>query len=205
MRRIAIALAALCVQAFSLGAQSSPTPVAAPALRIGDALRVVISREPKLGGDFPIDEAGFVSLPIIGRWRAVPANWPALRDSLLDAYRHELRSEVITVNPLRRVYVLGSVMKPGMFMLDPTVGLQGAIALAGGAGPEGNLDRIRVQRDGARLPVRISLNTTPPVYDVRSGDEIFVERRSWADRNSALLLTSLISIAGIAITLATRK
>ena len=206
MRRFAIALAAMCVQAFNLAAQSQNEPPSSTrSPRVGDALRVVISREPKLGGDFPIDEDGFVSLPVIGRWRAVPSNWTALRDSLVAAYQHELRSEVITVNPLRRVYVLGSVMKPGVLMLDPTMGLQTAIALAGGANPEGNLDHIRVQRDGKPLASKISLNSPSSLYDVRSGDEIFIDRRSWVDRNSTLLLTSLISVAGIIITLRTRN
>lgn len=206
MHRIVVALVALCFSFGSLRAQSTVAPVSgAQALKVGDAVRVGISREPALSGDFPVDEEGYVSLPLVGRWPATAMNWVTLRDSVLATYRRELRSESITLIPLRRVYVLGAVLRPGVYMLDPTFGLEGAISLAGGAGLDGNIENIRVQRDGQVILKRTALNTPTTVYDVRSGDQLFVERRSWFDRNSTLLLTSVISLAGIVVTLASRN
>lgn len=175
------------------------------ALRIGDVLRVAVWREPTLTGDFAVDQDGIITLPMLGPRKADGVPWTLLRDSIMAGYQRELRTPTVTLTPLRRVYVLGSVLRPGTYMLDPTFGLEGAVSLAGGAGPDGNLDRIRVTRDGSVFLKRIPVTTMPDRYDVRSGDQLFIERRSWVDRNSTLLLTSVISLAGLAVTLAARK
>lgn len=206
MHRLALWMLAGVSLTLSLSAQTTGAPAGKTStLRNGDAVRVQISREPGLSGDFPVDDEGFISIPLLGRWRATETPWTSLRDSLLAAYRRELRSESIALTPLRRIYVLGSVLHPGVYMLDPTAVLQTAISLAGGSALDGNLERIRVQRDGIVQPNHVSLNTPPSVYDLQSGDQLFVERRSWLDRNGTLLLTSILSLAGIIATLATRR
>ncbi len=213
MHRFARALILLAFVVPSAGAQqpSMTAPNASAALspvqplRIGDALRVLVWREPTLSGDFVVDQDGLITLPMLGTRKADQVPWAALRDSIMSGYKRELRTPTITLTPLRRVFVLGSVLRPGLYMLDPTFGLEGAVSLAGGAGPDGNLDRIRITRDGQVFPERIPVKTTPDKYDVRSGDQLFIERRSWFDRNSTLLLTSIISLAGLAVTLAARK
>ena len=191
-----------------VNASTQPMPRAADELlqlQAGDVVRVAIWREAGLSGDFPVDERGYVTLPLLGIRRADASPWGALRDSLITAYRRELRAETILLTPLRRLYVLGAVLRPGIYMLDPTYGLEGAISLAGGAGPEGNLESVRILRDGKTIASRVSLTKSANAYAVRSGDQLFVDRRSWVDRNSALLLTSVLSIAGIVATLLTRR
>lgn len=184
---------------------SRPAPDSALQLRAGDVLRVAIWREVGLSGDFPVDETGYVTLPLLGRFRADASAWGVLRDSLLASYRRQIRSESITLTPLRRLYVLGAVLRPGVYVLDPTFGLEGAISLAGGAGPEGNLERVRILRGGKTIAEKVSLTKSASEYDVRSGDQLFVDRRGWFDRNSALLLTSFLTLAGLVATLATRR
>jgi len=210
MHRIALALVSLFALASSLSGQQLPVPAPTTTsvgssgnveLRVGDVLRVSVWREPALSGEFPVDQAGYITLPLLGLRRADGVPWLQLRDSLLAGYRRELKTETIALTPLRRIYVLGSVLRPGLYLLDPTLGLEGAIALAGGAGLDGNLDRIRVMREGNVLLERIPVKATTAEYEVRSGDQLFVQRRSWIDRNSTLLLTSVISLAGIVVSL----
>ena len=174
-------------------------------LRAGDVLRVAIWREPGLSGDFQLDESGYVTLPLLGRRRADATPWILLRDSIVVAFRRQVRAESITLTPLRRLYVLGAVLRPGVYVLDPTFGLEGAISLAGGAGLDGNLERVRILRGGKTIAERVSLTKSANEYDVRSGDQLFVDRRGWADRNSALLLTSFLTLAGLVATIATRR
>ncbi|MEO7996904.1 MAG: polysaccharide biosynthesis/export family protein [Gemmatimonadaceae bacterium] len=199
--------------ASSLSAQQSSMPAQNPtgaplttvALQIGDVLRIYVWREPTLTGDFPVDQYGMITLPMLGARKADGVPWTALRDSLLAGFQRQVKTDAITLTPLRRVYVLGSVLRPGLYMLDPTFGLQGAVSLAGGAGPDGDLDHIRVLRDGAVVVDRISVKKAVSQFEVRSGDQVFVERRGWFDRNSTLLLTSVISLAGIVVSLASRN
>lgn len=166
-------------------------------LRPGDVVRVTAWREPQYSGDFPVDERGIVTLPMVGPRVVTATTWGALRDSLLMQYRTSLSNEAVALVPLRRVYVLGAVLRPGIYMLEPSVGMEGAVALAGGASTEGTLDRIRIIRDGRAQARNLSVTRDAGQYPLASGDQVFVERRSWIDRNSALLLSSFVSLAGV--------
>jgi protein involved in polysaccharide export with SLBB domain len=120
-----------------------------------------------------------------------------LRDSLFTQFRSSLNNESVNLTPLRRIFVLGAVLKPGIYMLEPSVGVEGAVALAGGAAQDGTLDRIRIIREGNTLARNLSITRSAGAFSLASGDQLFVDRRHWVDRNSALLLSSFVSLAGV--------
>lgn len=173
----------------------------ATVLRAGDILQIRIWREPDLSGDFLVDETGTVTFPMLGDRGVAGVPIGELRDSLLTAYGRELRNPSIVIIPLRRVYVLGEVNAPGLKPVDPTVSLAGVVALAGGANPQGDLKKIRIIRNGVVLLDAISAEASLSDIDIRSGDQIFVGRRSWFDRNSTFVVSALLSITSIAISL----
>ena len=166
-------------------------------LRPGDVVRLQVWREPLYNGDFAVDENGYAVLPMLGRRKVTNEPWGALRDAFIAQLRTGLNTDGINVVPLRRIYVLGAVLKPGIYMLEPSVGVEGAVALAGGANPDGSLDRLRIIRDGRPLVRNLSITRAVSAYTLASGDQVYVDRRSWVDRNSALLLSSFISFAGV--------
>jgi polysaccharide export outer membrane protein len=166
-------------------------------LRPGDVVRLQVWREPLYNGDFAVDENGYVALPMIGRRKVTEEPWGTLREAFIAQLRTGLNTDGINVVPLRRIYVLGAVLKPGIYMLEPSVGVEGAVALAGGANPDGSLDRLRIIRDGRPLVRNLSITKDLSAYALASGDQVYVDRRSWVDRNSALLLSSFISFAGV--------
>lgn len=166
-------------------------------LRPGDVIRLQVWREPLYNGDFSVDENGFVALPMIGRRKVTTEPWGVLRETFTTQLRTGLNTDGIAVVPLRRIYVLGAVLKPGIYMLEPSVGVEGAVALAGGANPDGSLDKVRIIREGQTLVRNFSITRSVSRYTLASGDQVYVDRRSWADRNSALLLSSLISFTGV--------
>lgn len=179
---------------------NAPAPVISSdtlRLRPGDVVRVQAWREPMLTGDFPIDEGGYVALPLVGRRLVTRTPWGALRDSLFVQFRASLNNESVNFTPLRRIFVLGAVLKPGIYMLEPSVGVEGAVALAGGAALDGTLDKIRIIRDGRTLARNLSITRTAGAYALVSGDQVYVDRRNWVDRNSALLLSSFVSLASV--------
>ena len=123
---------------FSVGeAQSADSAASGAGRRFnlgpGDVVRVKIWREKDLDGEFQVDEAGRLTLPLLGPLTVTSIDWVPLRESLLALYRKELKAPAVILTPFRRVYVLGEVMKPGMFLADPTVSIAGLVALAGGA------------------------------------------------------------------------
>lgn len=174
------------------------------ALRPGDLVRITIWREEDLSGEFPVGSDGTVVLPLLGERRVTDVSLTRLRESLLQDYRQQLRNPAIEITALRRINVLGEVNKPGLYEVDPTITLAGAIALAEGATSSGDLERIRVVRDGEVIRQRVGPGSTLQAIDIRSGDQIFVGQRSWFNRNSTFVVSLLLSVTGILIPLLTR-
>lgn len=170
-------------------------------LQPGDAIQLKIWREPELSGDFLVNDRGEAVFPLIGTRLIAGRPWSEVRDTLLAAFRLELRDPDIGLVPLRRVYVLGSVDKPGIFYTDPLGTFAQAIAMAGGTTADGDPTRIRVVRRGTTVVPRTSLDAAMSATDLRSGDQIFVERRSWFDRNSAAVIGAGAGLLGVIATL----
>jgi polysaccharide export outer membrane protein len=195
-----ILLAFLACAAAPAHAPAQEAPVSAAAsqddysLQPGDMLRVAIWREPDLSGEFVVDMAGKVTLPLLGEQQVAGMEVGELRGRLTELYRGQLRNPSIAITPLRRVSVLGSVQRPGVYAVDPTTTLAGIIAQAGGATAEGTLNRIRVLRDGVVLMERVGAAQTLDAANVRSNDQVFVDRRSWLDRNSGALLSAAVTV-----------
>lgn len=200
---LALGHAPVRAQTDTAAASAAATPQ--PTLSPGDLLQVRIWREPELSGEYLVGSDGTVTLPKIGVQRVAGVPLAELQDRLMALYRVSLRNPSITIIPLRRVQVLGNVNRPGLFNVDPTLTLTGVLALAGGANANGNLRRIRLVRGGQVLHERVTAGATLMTLDVRSGDQLYVGERSWADRNSGVLVAALISTATtIAVTIVSR-
>jgi protein involved in polysaccharide export with SLBB domain len=183
-------------------AQETPkTPAVEPTLAPGDIIRVAVWREADLSGEFLVNENGVVTFPLLGEINVLEIPISQLRDRLIQRYSVDLRNPSITVTPLRRIYVLGEVTKPGLYTVDPTISLAGAVALAGGATPSGDLERLRVIRNGVVIVDRAAAQSSLSVVNMRSDDQVFVDRRGWFDRNSTFAASALLSIVTVTITL----
>ncbi|MDQ3225685.1 MAG: polysaccharide biosynthesis/export family protein [Chloroflexota bacterium] len=183
---------------------TATTEPAGNALAPGDVLRIAIWREPDLSGDFLVDETGVVTLPLLGKRNVLTTPLAALRDSLIAEYAVQLRNPSVTITPLRRIYVLGEVTKPGLYIVDPTISLAGAVALAGGASPNGDLGRVRVMRNGQVVLGHVAAGSSLSAANIRSEDQVFVDRRGWLDRNSTVAASALVSAATVIISLLLR-
>lgn len=170
------------------------------ALQPGDLIELKVYPEASLSGSVSVDERGVATFPILGAVRVAGRVWTEVRDSLTAAYGRELRDPVITLTPLRRISVLGSVNKAGVYLVDPTLPMAAAIALAEGASEVGDLRRIRVVRQGRTMVADIPVEQLLADADVRSGDQLFVARRTWWDRNSGAVVAAAVSAMAVAIT-----
>ena len=205
MRKFLILLLALAsfAPAALLAQDEGDAPGGQPlTLRPGDVVKVVIWREEDLSGDFQVDEEGVIVLPLLGERRVTEVPLRDLRRQLEAEYREHLRNPSISITPLRRVNVLGEVKQPGLYNLDPTVSLAGAISTAGGHSQEGTLSKVTVVRDGRVVRTQPAMGATLQDLGVRSGDEIYVGRRGWFDRNGPTVLAAGLSlVTGILTTL----
>ena len=166
-----------------------------PPLAPGDMVRLRFWQEAELSGDFPVDERGLVTLPLLGVRQVT--QWPAdqVKTQLIQDYSRQLRDQPAQVTMLRRVRVLGAVQTPGLYHVDPTMRIGDVLALAGGVTEDAKSDRVRILRNGRMLVTR--LDASALLYGLRSGDQIMVPRRSWIERNAAILIGAALS--GVAI------
>ncbi|HUP00141.1 MAG TPA: polysaccharide biosynthesis/export family protein [Gemmatimonadota bacterium] len=166
------------------------------ALEPGDMVRVTISGEPDLSGEYPVDETGFLALPLIGSVQATGVPPAELKRRILESFDQQIRNQTVQVVLLRRISVLGAVQNAGLYHVDPTMTLVEVVALAGGPSEAGSLDNLRIVRDGRELDVRLDGNT---MEQIRSGDQIVLQERGWWSRNTGLIIGSTIGIVSIII------
>jgi hypothetical protein len=69
--------------------------------------------------------------------------------------------------------------------------------MAGGPSDEGAIDRVRLVRNGQTIARRLDPGDPLSRLELRSGDQIIFDRRSWWERNSVVLFTSLLSLMGV--------
>ena len=184
------------------GAQAVATDrVGEQPLRPGDVIRLFVWREPTMSGDFIIDEDGSVVFARVGEYRVLDETKSSLEVKLLRDYGQYLRDPNIDVTVLRRVPIIGAVTDPGMKLVDPTITVADALALAGGPTPLGDPDNFRIIRDGVEIEIDLSIDTRVGDSVIRSGDQIFVPERSWVSRNSNVVATALSASVALVIAL----
>lgn len=200
--RCLLVVAFLLLMGQSLAARTQDTMAASRQLiRPGDAIRLRIWREPEMSGVYPVDERGRVVFPRVGEYSVLEDTPKTLSERLLADYREYLRNPSIEITVLRRVRIIGAVNEPGLHLVDPTVTLADALALAGGATSVGDPDRIRIIREGQEMAVDIRQNTRIGDSPIRSGDQIFVPERSWVARNSRVVAATITATVSLVIAL----
>lgn len=199
-RSLLIGLALILASGCGTATQT-PTPEPSPALhekhseqflQPGDVVRLRIWREPDLSGDFQIGTDGVVVFPLIGPRQVTNLTPDVLKAELIDAYSTFLRNPSIEVQPLRRINIYGAVRQAGLYPVDPTMTLADALALAGGATTNGDLDAVELIRNGERISGQLRQDSRIAELAIRSGDKLYVPERSWISRNMGLV-TTLIS------------
>ncbi|MDP2469919.1 MAG: polysaccharide biosynthesis/export family protein [Candidatus Palauibacterales bacterium] len=171
-------------------------------LRPGDVLRVSVWPDTDLSGEFPVEIDGNVYLPFLGGVRAIGIPGDELRRQIREGYQSAQRNAVVTVTPLYRIGVTGSVRRPGAYMVPPTDGFFDVIATAGGFDLRAREDRVSVIREGQVIVLNakdaINKGETLPLdaLTLRSGDQIIVPfgAEPWSRRDWIALGNFLISL-----------
>lgn len=200
MRTRLFLLAALLAAAPGLSAQYDDRGTVRP----GDVVRLKIWQEPDLSGDFTVNETGTVVIPKLGPVEAGGLADAALREALVAGFSQYLQHNSIEVTVLRRIQVLGAVRNPGLYPVDGTMSVADVLAVAGGTAQDARIDRVQLVREGRRLDVRLTSTQRVADTPIRSGDQLFVPQRGWADRNTGTVVSVLTAGAGMLVALLTR-
>jgi polysaccharide export outer membrane protein len=139
-------------------------PVADANFIIGneDVLAISVWKDQELSRVIPVRTDGKISLPLIGEVQAsgkTPKQLQAEITEGLTAFMSKPQVTVIVQEiKSQRFNILGHVLKPGSYLLNPPTTLVDAIAIAGGLAPFANAKHIYVLRDDGGKEVRLRFN-----------------------------------------------
>lgn len=151
-----------------------------------DRLTVRVFRMPDLSGDYEVDLAGNISMPLIGELRAYDLTTAQLDDELTRRLGEKyLENPDVSVgikeSTRRNVTVDGAVARSGSYPVAGPMTLMQAVAAAGGAREDANVRRVAIFRtiSGQRQAAAFDLASIrrgeapdPPVY---AGDIVVVD------------------------------
>lgn len=143
----------------------------------GDQVRLIVYEEAQLSGEFSVDDAGQLSLPLVGAVRARGLTLNQLKESIVerlgDGYLRDPKVglEILRYRPF---YVSGEVSAAGEYPYVVGLSVPQAIATAGGYSRRANKRKVTIIRevDGTRFSY--PANQTTRVFP---GDVIEVPER----------------------------
>ena len=137
-----------------------------PMLQPGDKIRVTVFGEDRLTGEYQIDAAGFVSLPLAGTVKAAGLSKQEMEQALAKKFSSEyLRNPKVTVDvsSYRPFYIMGEITKPGEYPYKDGLNVMSAIALAGGATYRAQQSTVQIQHVGESAFRDYPMSPTIPV------------------------------------------
>ncbi len=142
-----------------------------------DRLRVIVFGQDDLSNTYVIDQAGYISFPLVG---SVPARGKTQQE-LAATIAQKLRQGYlrdpdvsVEVDTYRPVFVMGEVQNAGQYSYVAGMTVQNAIATAGGFSTRAQQQNVDITR---QINGEI-LNGRVPISDpLRPGDTIYVRER----------------------------
>ncbi len=146
----------------------------------GDKIKLVVYGEDDLGGEYLVDGAGQIQLPLLGQ---VPAagltihQFVASVASLFVSEGYLKRPRVsVEVENYRPFYIIGEVKTPGQYPYITGMNALNAIALAGGYTYRADDTAVYVRRNGSNTETKAPADQTTKIGPgdiIRVGERVF--------------------------------
>ncbi len=102
----------------------------------GDALDIVVWKEPTLSGSVKVRPDGFITVPLINEVQAAGKTTAQLRKTLEDGYQQYVASPFVTIRVANivstEIFLIGEVAKPGAYPATGNDSLLQLLTRAGG-------------------------------------------------------------------------
>jgi polysaccharide biosynthesis/export protein len=116
----------------------------------GDTLEISVWKEPDLQREVLVRPDGGISFPLAGDLPAKGRSVTEIRQDLEQRLTRYIPDLVLTVSVMdvsgNRIFVIGQVVRPGSFVMNPELDVMQALSLAGGTTPFASLRDIRILR-----------------------------------------------------------
>ena len=143
----------------------------------GDRLTIRVLGQPDLTGDYIVDGAGNISMPLVRSLPVAGLSTPEIEAVIIDhLQRGFLRDPSVSVQLAipRPFYIMGQVAQAGSFPYRPGLTAQNAIAIAGGYSARADHDEVLVTR---RLLNGTKTYRVPVTTQLHPGDVVYVRER----------------------------
>ncbi len=116
----------------------------------GDYIEISVWKDPDLTKTVVVQPDGNISFPLIGDVEAAGHTVGELRQIVTKRLKEYISNPVVSILPVKiesyKIYVIGKVNKPGMFVVLPPVNVMQALSMAGGLNPFAKSDEISILR-----------------------------------------------------------
>jgi polysaccharide export outer membrane protein len=150
--RFLLAVTAIAIMPLAFSQEASPDDDQSRSYKIqpGDLMEISVWREDYLEREVIVQPDGKISFPLVGTVNAAGTTVETVQALVAQRLTQYIPDPVVTVSikEIRgnRVYVLGQVANPGQFIMNPTVDVIQALALAGGTTTFAELNEIKILR-----------------------------------------------------------
>lgn len=116
----------------------------------GDALNVMVWKEPGLSGTVTVRPDGFITLPLVNEVQVVGLTTEKLRATIEQKYREYVTDAYVTVRVEKiassEIFLIGEVGKPGAYIAAGNDTVLQLLTRAGGLTPFASRHKIRILR-----------------------------------------------------------
>jgi polysaccharide export outer membrane protein len=143
----------------------------------GDRLRVTVFEQTGLTGTYSVDQAGYISFPLVGAIAARGRTAQELEGIVAGELRKGFLRDPdvsIEIDQYRSFFILGEVGQPGQYAYVPGMTVQNAIAIAGGFTSRANQKTTDITRkiNGKIMTGKVSISSP-----ILAGDTIYIHER----------------------------
>lgn len=143
----------------------------------GDRLRVTVFGQTNLSRSYPVDEGGFISMPLIGAVKARGISTFQLEERIAKSLRRKYVKDpkvTVDIETSRPFFILGEVRNGGQYPYVADMTVQTAVAIAGGFTPRAKKRSVQLTR---RINGATVTRNVPASWKVQPGDTITVKER----------------------------
>lgn len=130
-----------------------------------DVLEISIWKNQDISREVRVRTDGKISLPLIGEIRAAGLNVELLRKTIAERVKEYQEGAVVSIIVKEinsyKIFILGEVVRPGIFILKAKTSVLQALAMAGGFNQFASKNKvvvIRNKKDGTTEKIRININ-----------------------------------------------
>ena len=152
--------------------------------RVGDRVALYVEGEPNIPDTVPVEPGPMISLPLFGQISLDGVLRSEIQEHLTREMSQFIRDPVVRASGLMRLSILGSVGRPGFYVVPADMLLSEALMMAGGPAGNADLEDLQIERastrlmDGDELSEAMRVGRTLDQLNLQAGDQLFVPQQT---------------------------